>query len=99
MRHKRAKELPPEENHNEMVEAAWDDITGEEIDATRLNAARALEMQCSGQLDVFDKVEIAEWWEKTGRAPISTRWVDHDRGTKYISRWAARQFKSDGVDQ
>ena len=39
-----------------MVEAAWDDSTGGELDATKLKAARALEMQDYDQLEVFANV-------------------------------------------
>ena len=66
---------------------------------TRLKAARALGKRYYDKLEVYDKVGIAECWATTGKAPISTRWIDNDKGTKYRSRWVARQFKSDGVDQ
>ena len=82
-----------------MVEAAWDDITGEELDATKVKAARALDMHHYDQLEVFDKVEIAECWAKTGRSPISTRsrWIDHGKGTKYQVGGAAVQKRRRGA--
>ena len=78
-----------------MGEAAWDDITGEEVDTTKLKTVRALEMHHYDQLEVFDKVEIAECAAETGRATTTTRWIDHDKGTRYGPRWAVRQFETD----
>ena len=43
----------------------------------------------------YDVVGEAECWARTGKAPISTRWVDiHKGGDAYRSRWVARGFKT-----
>ena len=47
---------------------------------------------------IFKVVEKEEAWRVTGKAPISTKWVDTDKthGTKEAmvrSRWVARDFK------
>ena len=42
---------------------------------------------------MFDKVPVAQCWERTGKAPLKARWVDIDKGTRYRSRWVAKQFK------
>jgi hypothetical protein len=48
--------------------------------------------------EIFKIVTKADAWEKTGRPPISTNWVDtdktHETGTPMVkSRWVARDFK------
>ena len=50
-------------------------------------------------MEAYDNADIAECWDNMGKPPISTRWIDHDKGTTYISRWVARQFKDEGADQ
>ena len=39
------------------------------------------------KMHVFDKVPIAQCWERTGKAPLKERWIDIDKGTRYRSRW------------
>ena len=39
-------------------------------------------------MHVFDKVPIAQCWERTGKAPLKARWVDIDE--------EARDIKADG---
>merc|ERR1712023_557759 len=49
---------------------------------------------------VYIKVPIAECWDKTGKAPIKTRWIDINKGDsvhpEYRSRWVAKDF-NDGT--
>ena len=50
---------------------------------------------------VFKVVRKSESYEKTGKAPKSTKWVDtdksHGQGTVLVrSRWVARDFKTRG---
>ena len=42
-----------------------DDHTGESLDAKKVKEARQLEKK----YHVFDKVPIAQCWERTGKAP------------------------------
>ena len=49
----------------------------------------------------FKIVKRAEAFEKTGKPPISTKWVDTDKShgvgeMKVRSRWVARDFKTRG---
>lgn len=49
--------------------------------------------------EIFKIVTKADAWEKTGRPPISTSWVDidktHETGTPMVkSRWVASDFKN-----
>ena len=73
--------VPPEESNDELLDQAWDDHTGEFLDAKKVKEARQLEMEYYDKMHVFDKVPIAQCWERTGKAPWKARWVDIDKGT------------------
>ena len=91
--------VPLEESNDDLLDQAWDDHTGESLDAKKVNEARQLEMEYYDKVHVFDKVPTAQCWERTGKAPLKARWVDIDKGTRYRSRWVAKQFKgSDGEE-
>ena len=78
-------------------EYAWDDVNDVAIPLELVEEARKEEMQhMKGK--IFKVVEKEEAWRVTGKAPISTKWVDTDKthGTKEAmvrSRWVARDFK------
>ena len=67
--------VPPEESNDELLDQAWDDHTGESLDAKKVKEARQLEMEYYDKMHVFDKVLIAQCWERTGKAPLKARWV------------------------
>ena len=85
--------VPPEEDASEYESCAWDDISGKELDPVKVRAARRLEVEYYQKMDVLDKVPIEECLEVTGKAPIKTKWIDHDKGSRYRSRWVAKEFK------
>ena len=37
--------------------------------------------------------------ERAGTAPLKARWVDIDKGTRYRSRWVAKQFKGSDSEE
>jgi len=51
-----------------------------------------------GQWDIWDIVGVKECWERTGKGPISGRWVDHNKGdttnpnvrSRYVAQEIAR---------
>ena len=90
--------VPPEEPTYDYEGCAWDDISGKELDPQKVRAARALEVEYYRKMDVFDKVPIEECYQVTGKAPIKTKWIDHDKGSRYRSRWVAKEFK-DSTDE
>ena len=55
---------------------AWDDISGQELDPAMMMAARRDEIAYFKEIGVYEKVDIAEAWRETGKAPIAVRWVD-----------------------
>ena len=78
---------------------AWDDTTGEELDAEKVREARGDEIEEVHKHQVYRKVPIKECWDVTGKAPIQTRWLDINKGDKvhpdYRSRLVAKDFKKD----
>ena len=74
-----------------------DDISGQVLNPTLVSEARADGKKGVYNHNIFDKVPISECFEKTGKAPISTRWVDTNKGDEenpdIRSRWVGREFK------
>ena len=55
-----------------------------ELDPDKVRKGRKDEMEFMTKIDMFEFVKTAKCWERTGAAPISTRWVEgekkHDDG-------------------
>ena len=66
-------EIPPEE---EMMDMAWDDITGEELCAEEVAKPRAEDIRYLRKLRVYDKAPISQRGSRTGKSPIRWRRVD-----------------------
>ena len=49
-------------------------------------------------MGVYEKVDVAESWKETGKAPIAVRWVDINKGDSkepnYRSRLVAKEFNT-----
>jgi len=79
-------------------EFAWDDVNDIALPIELVRKARCEEMQhMKGK--IFKVVKKSEAWSVTGKAPISTKWVDTDKthgaGAPMVrARWVARDFKS-----
>ena len=63
-------------------EKAWDDQTGEELDWGAVIKAREEEIREVHKHQVYEKVPVSDCWDKTGKAPIKTRWIDINKGDK-----------------
>ena len=89
--------VPPEEEDDsdnaKLWVQAWDDITGQELDAQKVKKARRLEVDYCKNMQVLEKVPRRVCREKTGRPPLQARWIDHNKGDRYRCRWVAKQFK------
>ena len=63
-----------------------------------VRAAREEEMQEVKKHNLYDKVSLEECWDKTGKSPIGTRWVDINKGDKvhpeYRSRLVAKEINT-----
>ena len=75
-----------------------DDLTGQPLKDDLVRAARAKELEFSSSKGVWMKVLRRRAFERTGRPPISVRWVDVNKGDEhepnYRSRLVARQLKA-----
>ena len=79
-----------------MEEWASDDLTGLPLDAHAVKTAREEEMEFMRKLGVFEERDTEECWRRIGKAPVSTKWVDCEKGGGVRSRWVARDFKPKG---
>ena len=52
-------------------------------------------MQYFADKGVGELVRTTTCWNKTGKAPVTVRWIDHDKGDVYRSRLVARQFRGE----
>ena len=56
-------------------------------------------MEYYDKMHVFDKVPVAQCWERTGKTPLKARWVDIDKCTRYRSRCVTKQFKGSDSEE
>ena len=102
------EEVETNDEDNEVNE--WDDQwvegeyvdqkTGQPLDQGLAKAARLEEIAFMKKIGLYEEVPIEECWEKTGKPPTSTRWVDVNKGTAenpdVRCRLVARDFKPKG---
>jgi hypothetical protein len=93
-----------EKEHEEegvLEEQAWDDLTGEELDATAVQAARQKEIGYIGDKKVWRKVRKQEAVSR-GWKIIKTRWIDVNKGDwenpEIRSRLVAKEFNTGEQD-
>ena len=77
-------------------------MSGKQLDADLVKAARTEEMKEVMKHQVYIKVPIDECYRVTGKAPIGTRWVDVNKGDEqdpeYRSRLVAKDLKTNRRD-
>ena len=70
-----------EEEVERKVEKAWDDVNeGWELPVEKVRAARSEEVSYIEGRGIWTVRPTSECCEKTGRKPVSMRWVDTDKG-------------------
>ena len=79
-----------------------DDITGQPLDPALVREARKKELEYFESKHVWRKATLAECRRVMGRAPISVRWVDVNKGDNanpnVRSRLVARQIRGPGEE-
>ena len=79
-----------------------DDITGQPLDPELCRIARKKEIDYFQSKGVWDLRNLQEAWARTGRPPISVRWVEVNKGDdehpNYRSRLVAREIRMAGGD-
>ena len=100
------KKLELEEEVERRVEKAWDDVNeGWELPVEKVKAARSEEVSYMEGRGIWTVRPVSECWEKTGRKPVSVRWVDTDKGfmggggMEVRSRLVAIDFKGGDKDR
>ena len=90
-------DAPPQEEAGASWSAAWDDVSGEELDPEEVRKARALEMQYVEQRGVWRKVPRT-LATRNGWKIIPTRWIDVNKGDRlqpnYRSRLVAKEYNN-----
>ena len=85
-----------EEDCEEEVELAWDDVFGAELNPKAIRQARKEEIDYVRKMKLYSKVPIRERYRVIGKAPISVRWIDINKGDveapNYRSRFVAREI-------
>jgi len=84
-----------EDTEREIMEA-FDDVTGLAIDVTKTRAARGEEIRYIESHGIWEVVPVEKCWKHLGKAPISGRWVDVQKGDDVRSRYVGRDFKPKG---
>merc|ERR1712015_131224 len=79
-------------------EVFYDNISGEWLNPDMVKEARKEEMAEVKKHRVYEKVDVTECYERTGKAPIGTRWVDVNKGDsvhpEYRSRLVAQEINT-----
>ena len=74
--------------------------TGAELDPEKVAKARLTELEWVKKQAVYCKVDETVCWQETGRAPITLKWIDRNKGDNihenYRSRLVVREVKSQG---
>jgi len=90
------------EEYKEELQRRWDDVSGKELDSSKVKVAREEEMQEFRKHKVYTKVPLVQCWNRTGKKPIGVRWIDINKGDdkqpKYRSRLVAKEIKIDNRD-
>ena len=87
-----------EEENTEELEVAWDDVCGAELNPQKVGQAREKEIDYVRKMDLYEKVPLQQCFTRTGRAPITTRWIEIHNGDidnpNYRSRLVAREINT-----
>lgn len=87
--------------HNELpgpYENERDAITGQRLDPELVAAGHQLEITFLREWHVYDYADLEECLQRTGAKPISTKWVQTNKGGDIAPnircRWVAREFRT-----
>ena len=72
---------------------------GKELDPHEVSNARKEEIGYMPSRTIWSVKPISECWEKSGKAPVSVRWVDVQKAEGVRGRLVARDFKGGDKDR
>ena len=79
-----------------------DEVSGKPLETSKVEAARSEELDFAERYNLWTPVPIQEAWDVTGKGPISSRWIDFDKGDmnkpNYRSRLVIQEVRHSGID-
>ena len=85
-----------EEDNDDEMAVAWDDVSGAALDPVKVIAARVEEVSNVRKINLYIKVPVSECVKRTAHPPTSIRWIDINKGDttnpNYRSRLVAREI-------
>ena len=79
-----------------------DEISGKALNAKLVREARAEEIEYARRYKVWEEVPVQQAWDRTGKAPISSRWIDVNKGDEarpqYRSRLVIQEVRSSNIE-
>ena len=79
-----------------------DEVSGKALETSRVQAARAEELEFARRYGVWTLAPTRECWESTGKGPIGCRWIDIDKGDSnkpnYRSRLVIQEVRMSGTE-
>lgn len=79
-----------------------DEVSGKALESSKVAAARAEEIDYATRYKVWDVVPISECYQKTGKGPISSRWIDINKGDEqrpaYRSRLVIQEIRQSHIE-
>ena len=79
-----------EEESDQIMEEAWDDVSGAELDPAAVKKARKEEIEYVRKMNLYTKVPTTECLHKTGKRPIAVRWIDVNKGDHINPNYRSR---------
>ena len=84
-----AIDVPLDQDYEQELAEAWNDIDGEELYPEMERKARALQMEWCRTMNVHEKRPIDVCVDKTKKPPIKVKWIDHNKGDRQnMSVWS-----------
>ena len=79
-----------------------DEISGKALTAALVRAERQEELEHADRYGIWDEVPTQACWDQTKAAPISTRWIDTNKGDEgrpnYRSRLVVQEVRTSEVE-
>lgn len=96
-----------EEKEEEDQDIGWDDVKGGELPIELIRGGRYEEVSYMENKPIWEVRSVKECWEVIGKAQISVRWVETDKGVWVEDKWeplvrcrlVARDFKGKDKDR
>ena len=95
-------DIPTDYEVSEGWDEFIDEVSGKPLETSKVEAARAEELDFAERYNLWTAAPIQEAWDVTGKGPISSRWIDLDKGDlnkpNYRSRLVIQEVRRSGID-